>query len=179
MVAFVPEKDDLNLKTLDFLLSGQYLGGSISLKVFRATVKERREELDKELTTIKRDREWLKDRISMLVECIGIPGIQLLMDEIERHESEVDDLDGIRWKRRGKRPWKDVVLEHIQSYNGSLKKIDEQIKRINEQLRLISGLPQETVVARWEQSNGESMLSKLVTFLKEDSRVVVLEETHT
>lgn len=179
MVAFVPEESNLNLKTLDFLLTTDSYG-PINLKVFRATVKSRCEDLNKELTTITRDKEWLNKHITMLVECMGIEGVQMLMSELEKHKNEVTDSEVIRWKRRDKRPWNDVILDHIGSYKNNIKDIDNKIESINKQLKLIAHLPPETVIAKWEEdAHGKTMLNDLVSMLETDGRVVILEKINT
>ena len=179
IVAFVPEENNLNLKTLDFLVTNMSSQYGIDLEVFRSTVKERRDTLTAELKTIMRDKEWLKDYVDKLSECALIPGIQLLMHELDESEDDVRKTGHIRYLRRAKRPWENIIIDHIHAYKGGIEDINRKIKEINQQLNLISNLSEESIVAAWKQSNGQTVLSNLVNILQEDGRIIVLERIIT
>jgi hypothetical protein len=179
IVAFVPEENNINLKTFDFLLGAN--GNKIppSLDVFRSTVIDRRDELKEELIAKKRDAKWLAQRISDLLECFEIPAIQLLMTELNKHHKCTKET--LRYKRRDKTPWKDEIIDRIQDYNVMLEEINADIVEAKSQLKLIENLSDETVIAKWTSDNyfGYHVLSDLLDMLQIDGRVKVLEKKTT
>ena len=182
-IAFVPEKNNLNLKTLDFLLSrnGNYIS-PVKLDMFRDTVGNRRKVLKEELKVLQEDRIWLQNRIDKLVECSQIPAVKAIFDALDNDYKHKNNpvktiVESARYLRPNpKDPWNDTVARHIQNDKSAVKEIDKNIDEIKKQLELIKKLPKNTVIAKWKKDNMDDLLKDLVDMLEKDGRVVVLEK---
>lgn len=180
-VAFTPEKDNLNLKTFEFLLGehGSRYSLSEKLETYKSTVADRKELLNTEIKTCQRDKAWLEEYVEKLIECAEIPAINLLMSELENsfHKQKGELADNIRFMRRdrNKDKWEDTIKDHIHNYKEAISRLNRDIADINGQLKLIEDLSDDTVIARWKQDAGSSLLTNLLDMLIKDKRVIILE----
>jgi hypothetical protein len=174
-VAFVPEADNLNIKTFEFLLS-KMDGDKVDLH--KQDVKSARDTIQQDLTNYIAARDWLSGYLHILRNCMANREATVLLNEFKGYMStrpmiEVRD----RYKLGMKEVYDGTIIaDHVERYEHELRMLDMEIVGCEEMLSKLAPLPDDMMVCKWKEDNWTSgLFGDLVTMLVKDGRIVVLE----
>ena len=177
LVAFVPEENDLNLKTFDFLLSKI---DNKNIKLARTTVECRKETVGEEIKNLQECKQWIDGYVCILKECAKDNKSKIIFNELNDYWGSKHKVEFHSYKY-GKECLniQDTLTSKIKHYEEDLMKLEKEITALNGQLEKIKDLPDETVIASWEEDHWEGFFCGLVDMLVADGRVKILEKVGT
>ena len=176
LVAFVPEEGNLNLKTFEFLLTK--MDGD-KVKMHKSTVIGAKQTVGQELLNYRAAREWIVGYLALLNKCMNNKEARLLVNELNTYNATKETTRVIKYKIGAKEVYDDSVLtDHINSYEQDLLRLNKEIASCEDILQKIDTLPDDMLVAKWEEDNwSDGLFGNLIEMLVEDGRVIILQKT--
>ena len=179
LVAFVPEEDNLNLKTFDYLLSAM---NTEKMSLLRQTAKQARDSINDKLINYREVYTWLEGYLCILKHCATNKEAKVLLNELGQH-LKVEPERRLSSYQYGSKCYGDELDNHIMTREGDRVRLSNKIAKEEAMLAKLDGLADDAVVAGFTEDlnfgNNVNVLGGLMDLLVEDSRVVVLEKVTT